>query len=137
MSEERIPKTDDGKINSEFKPWEKSRDMHKKGLKISPNFATPGMHPFDELEWETRHAKITDETGKAVFEQNDVEVPTNWSQLATKVVVSKYFYGDIHSGQRENSLKQLVHRVCRAIADRGYKDGYFETKEDTETFTMT
>jgi ribonucleoside-diphosphate reductase alpha chain len=108
--------------------------MHKKGLKIVPGFATPGVHPFDEIDWETRQAKIADETGKAVFEQNDVEVPANWSQLATKVVVSKYFYGDVHSGQRENSVKQLVHRVCRAIADRGYKDGYFETKTDAENF---
>ena len=134
MSEERIPKTDGKNVNSEFKPWEKSRDMHKKGLKIAPNFATPGVHPFDELEWETRQAKIADETGKAIFEQNDVEVPANWSQLATKVVVSKYFYGDVESGQRENSVKQLVHRVCRTIADRGQKDGYFATEEDAENF---
>ena len=134
MSEERIPKTGENMINSEFKPWEKSQDMHKKGLKIVPNFATDGVHPFDEIEWETRQAKITDETGKAIFEQNDVKVPGNWSQLATKVVVSKYFYGDVHSGHRENSVKQLVHRVCRAIADRGYQDGYFETKNDAENF---
>jgi ribonucleoside-diphosphate reductase alpha chain len=50
------------------------------------------------------------------------------------VVVSKYFYGDIHSGQRENSVKQLVHRVCRAIANWGRRDGYFETDQDAETF---
>ncbi|MHC4927457.1 MAG: vitamin B12-dependent ribonucleotide reductase, partial [Planctomycetota bacterium] len=108
--------------------------MGTKGLKIKPHFATPGVHPFDEIEWDQRQAKIADETGKAIFEQNDVEVPANWSQLATKVVVSKYFYGDITAGQRENSVKQLVHRVARAIADRGYKDGYFETKEDAEAY---
>ena len=134
MSEERIPNADENMINSDFKPWETSRKMDIKGLKIAPYFSTPGVHPFDELEWDKRQAKIADETGKAIFEQNDVEVPANWSQLATKVVVSKYFYGDVHSGQRENSVKQLVHRVCRAIADRGHKDGYFETKEDTENF---
>ena len=54
--------------------------------------------------------------------------------LATKVVASKYFYGDIESGQRESSVKQLVHRVCKAIADRGRKDGYFATDEDAEVF---
>ena len=108
--------------------------MNKIRLQIKPHFPTPGVHPFDEIQWETRQAKISDETGKAIFEQNDVEVPANWSQLATKVVVSKYFYGDISSGQRENSVKQLVHRVSRAIADRGFKDGYFETKEDAEAY---
>ena len=53
---------------------------------------------------------------------------------ATKVVVSKYFYGDMDTGHRENSVKQLIHRVCRTIADRGHKDGYFATQTDTENF---
>jgi len=104
------------------------------GLKVEQFFSTPGTHPFDELEWETRSAKITGDDGQAVFEQDDIEVPTCWSQLATKVVASKYFYGDAESGQRENSVKQLVHRVCKAIADRGRKDGYFDTDEDAEIF---
>ncbi len=134
MSNERIRNEGERNINSDFKPWEKSGNMAEKGLKIKPHFATPGTHPFDELEWDQRQAKIADETGKAIFEQNDVEVPANWSQLATKVVVSKYFYGDMTTGQRERSVKQLVHRVCRAIADRGLKDGYFATQEDAEAY---
>jgi len=105
-----------------------------KGLKIEPFFSTPDVHPFDQLEWEMRSAKITGDNGHAVFEQDDIEVPASWSQLATKVVASKYFYGDIESGRRENSVKQLVHRVCRAIADRGRRDGYFASDEDAEVF---
>ena len=105
-----------------------------RGLKIEHFFSTPGVHPFEQLEWEKRSAKITDDSGKAIFEQDNIEVPTSWSQLATKVVASKYFYGDIETGQRENSVKQLVHRVCKAIADRGRKDGYFATDEDAEVF---
>src|SRR4030043_525302 len=104
------------------------------GLKVEQFFSTPGTHPFDELEWETRSAKITGDDGQAIFEQDNIEVPTCWSQLATKVVASKYFYGDAETGQRENSVKQLVHRVCKAIADRGRKDGYFGTNEDAEIF---
>jgi ribonucleoside-diphosphate reductase alpha chain len=104
------------------------------GLKVEHFFSTPGVHPFEQLEWETRSAKITGDDGKAIFEQDNIEVPTSWSQLATKVVSSKYFYGDVESGQRENSVKQLVHRVCKAIADRGRKDGYFTTDEDAEIF---
>ena len=134
MADERIPDTEENMINSGYKPWEKPEKTEKKGLKIKQHFSTPGVHPFDEIEWENRQAKIADETGKTIFEQKNVEVPENWSQLATKVVVSKYFYGDVHSGQRENSVKQLVHRVSRAIADRGLKDGYFETKKDAETY---
>ncbi|MHC4567814.1 MAG: vitamin B12-dependent ribonucleotide reductase, partial [Planctomycetota bacterium] len=104
------------------------------GLEIEQFFSTPGVHPFDQLKWEKRSAKIAGDDGQAIFEQDDIEVPTSWSQLATKVVASKYFYGDIESGRRENSAKQLVHRVCKAIAQRGRKDGYFTSNEDAENF---
>lgn len=120
--------------NNKLSAWQSPSAKKDTGMKIDRFFSTAGVHPFDEIEWEKRDAKISDDTGKAVFEQKDVEVPANWSPLATKVVVSKYFYGDIESGNRESSVKQLVHRVCRAIADRGQRDGYFATKEDTETF---
>ncbi len=105
-----------------------------KGLKIEPHFSTPDVHPFEEIDWETRSAKISSDSGQAIFEQDDIEVPTSWSQLATKVVSSKYFYGDAEAGQRENSVKQLVHRVCRTIADRGLKDGYFKTEQEADTY---
>ncbi len=107
---------------------------HAKGLTIEQHFSDPGVHPFEELEWETRAAKISSDSGEAIFEQDNIEVPTSWSQLATKVVSSKYFYGDIENGQREHSVKQLVHRVCLTIAERGLKDGYFSTKQDAETY---
>ncbi len=105
-----------------------------KGMKVEHYFSTPGVHPFEQLDWEIRSAKISGDSGQTIFEQNDIEVPVSWSQLSTKVVASKYFYGDIESGQRENSVKQLVHRVCKSIADRGRKDGYFATVEDSEIF---
>jgi len=101
-----------------------------KGLKIEHFFSTPGVHPFEQLEWEIRSAKIAGDNGQTIFEQENIEVPARWSQLATKVVASKYFYGDNDTGKRENSVKQLVHRVCKAIAERGRKDGYFSTEQD-------
>ncbi|HDS84818.1 MAG TPA: vitamin B12-dependent ribonucleotide reductase, partial [Phycisphaerales bacterium] len=134
MSDERISKDNTNVFDSGLQPWKTPASARKAGLKIDPYFSTPGVHPFEEIEWETRQAKITDDAGKVIFEQTDCEVPAFWSQLATKVVVSKYFYGDVHSGQRENSVKQLVHRVCRAIADRGRRDGYFTSEADAETF---
>jgi ribonucleoside-diphosphate reductase alpha chain len=105
-----------------------------KGLKIDSFFSTPAVHPFDQLQWEKRSAKITGEDGHTIFHQDNIEVPASWSHLATKVVASKYFYGDVETGRRENSVKQLIHRVCRTIADRGSRDGYFAANEDAEAF---
>ncbi len=106
----------------------------EKGLRVERFFSNPAVHPFDELKWEKRSAQITSDSGEVVFKQDNIEVPVSWSQLATKVVASKYFYGDIETGQRENSVKQLVHRVCRTIADRGKRDGYFASENDAENF---
>ncbi len=96
-------------------------------------FSDAKRSPYDEVEWDKRTAEITDESGKIIFKQDDVEVPRSWSQLATKVVVSKYFFGEQGTPQRETSVRQLIHRVARTIADWGVKDGYF-SKKDGEVF---
>jgi len=106
----------------------------RSGLTVARVFSQPGVHPFDELEWDRRTAEITDDSGKAIFRQENVEVPKSWSVLATKVVVSKYFYGENGTSEREQSVKQLVHRVTRTIADWGKADGYFATEQDAEAF---
>jgi len=90
-------------------PVEASKTMK---LKVEHYFSAPGVHPFEQLEWEIHSARITGDNGQVIFEQDDIEVPASWSPLATKVVASKYFYGDMASGRRERSVKQLVHRVC-------------------------
>ncbi|HMP73781.1 MAG TPA: vitamin B12-dependent ribonucleotide reductase [Kiritimatiellia bacterium] len=105
-----------------------------KGLKISAVFSQPGVSPYDQVEWDKRKASITDDKGNTIFEQNNVEVPKSWSMLATNVVASKYFYGDVNKAEREYSVRQLVHRVCRTIADWGVRDGYFASAADGETF---
>jgi ribonucleoside-diphosphate reductase alpha chain len=103
-------------------------------LRIERVFSSPDVNPFDEVEWEKRTAEITDDTGKPIFRQEGVEVPKSWSHLATKVVCSKYFYGDPQKpDEREYSVRQLIHRVARTIADWGIKDGYFSA-EDGEVF---
>ena len=96
-------------------------------------FSKPGVDPFEEVKWEKRTAEITDDKNRVIFRQTDVLVPGFWSQLATNIVVSKYFYGEQGTSERENSVRQLVHRVCRTIADWGVKDGYF-SKEDGDVF---
>src|SRR5690348_4099584 len=103
----------------------------KKGLKLERVFSNAKVKPFDQIEWDRRTAEITDDSGKVIFKQENVEVPKSWSVLATKVVVSKYFYGEQNTSERETSVRQLIHRVCRTIADWGVKDGYF-SKADGE-----
>ena len=102
-------------------------------LKIERVFSSATVHPFDQIEWEKRTAEIADDGGKVIFKQENVEVPKTWSVLATKVVVSKYFYGEQNTPERETSVKQLVDRVCRTIADWGVQDGYF-SRADGKVF---
>ena len=101
----------------------------KKSLPLQRVFSDAKVKPFDQIEWDKRTAEITDDSGKVIFKQENVEVPKSWSALATKVVVSKYFYGEQHTPERETSVRQLIHRVCRTIADWGIKDGYFSAAD--------
>ena len=106
-----------------------------KGLRVEPVFCPENLaDPFDSVNWELRSAQIKDESGKLMFEQQDVEIPAGWTQLATNVIVSKYFYGENGTEERERSVKQLINRVTRTIADWGIEDGYFASPEDGEQF---
>ncbi len=104
------------------------------GVSMTRHFTRAGEHPFSQLEWEKRSAVISGENGEVVFEQHAVEIPKPWSQLATNVVVSKYFRGPLNTPQRENSVRQLIGRVVDTITGWGKKDGYFASDEDTQTF---
>src|SRR6266851_6757807 len=107
---------------------------NRTGMPWKRYFTKPGVGAFDEVQWETREASITNEKGEVVFEQHDVEIPTGWSQVATNVVVSKYFRGVIGTPERERSVKQLIGRVVRTIHGWGNKQGYFATPEASEIF---
>lgn len=106
----------------------------RQALRIVPTFCPEGVNPFDTVTYEYRTAQIKDENGKVLFEQTDCEIPSTWSALATNVVVSKYFYGEHGTPEREHSVKQVIHRVARTITDWGLADGYFASKEDAENF---
>ncbi len=99
-----------------------------------PRIMSTGGDPFESCEWEQRVTSITDDTGKVVFEQKDVDVPKQWSALAANVAASKYFYGGLDTGDRENSIRQLINRVARTISDWGAGAGYFKSSNDAENF---
>ena len=106
----------------------------KSGIKVSRYFTRAGVNPYDEIDWEIRSASITNEKGKVVFEQNNVEIPKAWSLMATNVVVSKYFRGPIGSPQREYSVRQMIGRVVDTITRWGTQDGYFASDDDAQNF---
>jgi ribonucleoside-diphosphate reductase alpha chain len=105
----------------------------RKGLVVDRYFTTEGVHPYDEIEWERRDAKIGGDGG-IVFEQRGVEVPKFWSMTATNVVASKYFRGKLTSPDREWSVKQMVDRVVDRITKWGIEGGYFTTDKDALVF---
>src|SRR3954469_14765172 len=105
----------------------------EKGLVIERRFTSPGVHPYDELGWETRDAIIGDPE-KPAFEQRGVEFPKTWSQNATNIVAQKYFRGQPGSPERESSVKQMVSRVADRITEVGREQGYFATGEDADAF---
>jgi ribonucleoside-diphosphate reductase alpha chain len=115
-----------------------SRLRRREGLRISRMFTTPGRDPLDDVEWTYRSSKITNPDGSVVFELERAEVPEDWSQLATDIVVSKYFrkaglYGDPNQG--ETSVRQVVYRLARTIREAGEQfGGYFASKEDADAF---
>jgi ribonucleoside-diphosphate reductase alpha chain len=105
----------------------------EKGLVIERRFTSPGVHPYDELEWETRDAIIGDPENPA-FRQEGVEFPSTWSQNATNIVAQKYFRGQPGSPERETSVKQMVSRVADRITEVGRESGYFASDEDADAF---
>ena len=105
------------------------------GLTFERRFTREGEDVFDTTEWELRTAAITGEGGQVYFEQKDVEVPAGWSQMATNVVVQKYFRGVVGTPSRERSVRQLIGRVVDTITGWGTKQHYFRADTDAATFS--
>ncbi|WP_182113892.1 MULTISPECIES: vitamin B12-dependent ribonucleotide reductase [unclassified Actinotalea] len=107
----------------------------KNGLVVERVFTTPGVHPYDEVEWDRRDVVQTNwKSGETIFEQKGVEFPASWSLNATTIVTTKYFRGAVGSSQREWSLKQLIDRVVLTYTKAGREFGYFATDEDATVF---
>ena len=95
----------------------KAKDGQTSGVRVRRHFTKPGEDVFAGVDWELRTATIADDKGEVLFEQTDVEVPVTWSQLATNVVVSKYFRGAVGQPGRETSVRQLIGRVVDVLGN--------------------
>lgn len=115
-----------------FKGLEVSED----GLRFQRRFTQPGVNPFDAIEYEYRRSVITEPDGTIVFEMDNVEVPKSWSQLATDIIVSKYFRKAGVPGPTgtETSVRQVVYRIANTIRTYGEESRYFASVEDADTF---
>ncbi|MDQ6637583.1 MAG: vitamin B12-dependent ribonucleotide reductase [Candidatus Dormibacteraeota bacterium] len=100
------------------------------GLKFGRYFTPAETHAYDLIEWERRTAAITSEKGVTIFEQEEVEVPRSWSQLALNVVAQKYFRGHQGSPERETSVRQLIDRVVNTLGEWGRRGEYFRSEQD-------
>ncbi|HEX2240492.1 MAG TPA: vitamin B12-dependent ribonucleotide reductase [Actinomycetota bacterium] len=104
-------------------------------FRIRRHFTTPGVHPYDEIQWELRDAVIQNyKTGAVAFEQRGVEVPQSWSQNATNIAAQKYFRGSLGTPQRERSVKQMIDRVVNRYHEEGVARGYFVDDEEATAF---
>ncbi len=119
-------------------------------MKISRKFTSPGKDPFASVAWTKRSSKITNPDGSVVFQMDDAEVPATWSQLATDIMVSKYFRKAgvplfdsegkqiLRDGKQvfgsEKSARQVIHRLAGCWRYWGETHGYFDTAEDAQAF---
>jgi ribonucleoside-diphosphate reductase alpha chain len=121
------------------------------GLQIERRFTNAGQDPFDSVEWSRRDSRITNPDGSIVFEMADAEVPTGWSQVATDIMVSKYFRkagvpqiddegnpildddGKEVTGS-EHSARQVIDRLAATWRHWGELHGYFAGAADADTF---
>jgi ribonucleoside-diphosphate reductase alpha chain len=112
-------------------------EFNDKRLKINRHFTKPEVSPFDEITYEKRSSVIAEPDGKVVFKLEGAEVPKQWSQLATDIVVSKYFRkAGVPGTGNEVSVKQVVHRISNTIRLAGEALGYFQAQEDADSFEM-
>ncbi len=115
-----------------------SRRPKGKGVPFTRYFSKEDVSPFDEIVWEARKSVITNPDGSVVFKMEGAEIPKTWSQLATDIVVSKYFrkagLGE-DKAESEKSVRQVVYRVAHTIRVAGEEfGGYFATKKDADIF---
>ena len=125
-------------VEASTKSTKKSSAHARRGTTVARRYTEVQTDPFDSVVWERRSSIITNPDGSVVFKMQGAEIPATWSQLATDIVVSKYFRKAGLFGKKElgeTSVRQVVYRLAHTIREAGEKmGGYFATKKDAETF---
>ena len=145
-------KQENGQAKAQHAGDKSSKARSTRGVTVARMFTRPHVDPLEsgapglptatgqptELVYERRSSIITNPDGSIVFKMEGAEIPSTWSQLATDIVISKYFrkaglHGDAKQG--EKSVRQVVHRIAHTIREAGDKfGGYFATKADADAF---
>ena len=126
-------------MNMEDDLYKKTAPKKHRGLKVERYFTKDNVSVFDLFKYDIRSSVIRNPSGDAVFEMNDVEVPSAWSQVATDILAQKYFRKagvpqPDGSTSSEKSIKQVAHRMANCWKDWGVRYGYFATAKDAEVF---
>ena len=109
------------------------------GLKFKRQFTSDKKDVFDMFDYDYRTSVIRNPSGEVVFEMTNVEVPKQWSQIATDILAQKYFrkagvpQPDGSLG-RETSAKQVAHRMANCWRVWGERYGYFASSDDAQVF---
>ena len=101
---------------------------------LSRYFSRADVHPYDELEWQRRDARIASSDGEVAFEQANVEFPAHWSVNAGNIVTQKYFRGGLGTPERETSLRQVIDRVVNTLVAWGTESGHLAEPEEASAF---
>ena len=137
----RLPDSDGAgevlEVSESDKKWEMEMAIapQRLGIGLRRFFTTEDRHPYDDLVWDRRDARISNfRDGSVAFEQLDVEVPATWSFNATNILAQKYFRGTLGTVERETSLKQVVDRIVDTVTTWGIERDYFVDDEEAEIF---
>ncbi|HUV08767.1 MAG TPA: adenosylcobalamin-dependent ribonucleoside-diphosphate reductase [Spirochaetia bacterium] len=108
-------------------------------MKIPRKFTAEGKGPYADISFESRVSEIRDLNGNTIFKQDNVRVPSSWSQIATDILAQKYFRKagvpkDMGENGRETSAEQVFHRLAFTWTDWGRRYNYFDTEEDGSAF---
>ncbi|MHC4947324.1 MAG: adenosylcobalamin-dependent ribonucleoside-diphosphate reductase, partial [Planctomycetota bacterium] len=105
-------------------------------MRITRRFTKPGQDVFATVEWTKRDSRIANADGSVVFEMTGAEVPASWSQLATDIVVSKYFRkaGVPQHDEAGAPVTDLAGQLVGCWRAWGESHGYFDTTADADAF---
>ncbi|WP_419926710.1 vitamin B12-dependent ribonucleotide reductase [Candidatus Poriferisocius sp.] len=101
---------------------------------LSRYYSRADSHPYDDVVWRRRDARITGADGEVAFEQANVEFPVDWSVNAGNIVTQKYFRGGLGTPERETSLRQVIDRVVDTLVAWGTESGHLAESEEAEAF---